>query len=180
MLTWLVAAVCAVAVVVVERGVGDDGRRVVEALPRRRAGAGDGDVERGLVGVDAGHGRRSACERERSREESDWEHAEDDEGGQPENINECTGRTRDSDLSFQHIYPMVSLLRTLRSIRRVGLREWYRQMWYIGDAKSGRLVGTDQCVLHVLALPLVAHHARSFGNRYYENTNGEEEVPGTS
>ena len=39
---------------------------------------------------------------------------------------------------------MVSLQRTIRSIRRVGLREWWRQMQYIGDAKSGRLVGKDQ------------------------------------
>ena len=39
---------------------------------------------------------------------------------------------------------MVSLLRTLRSIRRVGLREWWRQMQYIGDAKSGVYVGKDQ------------------------------------
>lgn len=56
---------------------------------------------------------------------------------------------------------MVSLARTLRSIRRVGLREWYRQMWYIGDAKSGKFMGSDE-----------------FGNRYFENTNAEEEIPG--
>ncbi|TFL05548.1 NDUFA12-domain-containing protein [Pterulicium gracile] len=56
---------------------------------------------------------------------------------------------------------MVSLWRTVRSIQRTGLKEWWRQMQYIGDAKSGRLVGTDQ-----------------LGNRYYENYNGEEEVPG--
>ncbi|KAG6813464.1 hypothetical protein H0H92_010798 [Tricholoma furcatifolium] len=56
---------------------------------------------------------------------------------------------------------MVSLLRTIRSMRRVGLREWWRQMQYIGDAKSGTYVGKDQ-----------------FGNRYFENTNQEEEVPG--
>jgi hypothetical protein len=42
---------------------------------------------------------------------------------------------------------MVSLARTVRSIRRVGLKQWWRDMQYIGDAKSGRLVGTDQCVL---------------------------------
>ena len=41
---------------------------------------------------------------------------------------------------------MVSFYRTVRSIYRVGLREWWRQMQYIGDAKSGRLVGADQCV----------------------------------
>jgi len=34
-------------------------------------------------------------------------------------------------------------------------------MQYIGDAKSGRFVGIDQ-----------------FGNRYFENYNAEEEVPG--
>jgi len=56
---------------------------------------------------------------------------------------------------------MVSFLRTIRSLRRVGVREWWRQMQYIGDAKSGRYVGSDQ-----------------FGNRYFENYNAEEEVPG--
>ncbi|RDB20493.1 NADH dehydrogenase [ubiquinone] 1 alpha subcomplex subunit N7BM [Hypsizygus marmoreus] len=56
---------------------------------------------------------------------------------------------------------MVSLLRTLRSARRVGLREWWRQLQYIGDAKSGRYVGKDQ-----------------FGNKYFENLNPYEEVPG--
>jgi NADH dehydrogenase (ubiquinone) 1 alpha subcomplex subunit 12 len=40
----------------------------------------------------------------------------------------------------------VSFYRTVRSIYRVGLREWWRQMQYIGDAKSGRFVGADQCV----------------------------------
>lgn len=39
---------------------------------------------------------------------------------------------------------MVSLHRTLRNMRRVGLREWWRQMQYIGDAKAGVLVGKDQ------------------------------------
>ncbi|KAF8605098.1 putative cell viability protein [Ceratobasidium sp. AG-I] len=57
---------------------------------------------------------------------------------------------------------MVSLLRTLRSIRRVGVKEYIRQMWYIGDAKSGRFVGADR-----------------FGNRYFENYNPEEEIPGS-
>ncbi|KAF8803759.1 NDUFA12-domain-containing protein [Phlegmacium glaucopus] len=56
---------------------------------------------------------------------------------------------------------MPSLLRTLRSMRRVGLKEWWRQLQYIGDAKSGTFVGADQ-----------------FGNRYYENRNPEEEIPG--
>jgi len=56
---------------------------------------------------------------------------------------------------------MVSLLRTLRSMRRVGIKEWFHQLQNIGDAKSGRLVGTDQ-----------------FGNRYFENLNWKEEIPG--
>ncbi|KAG8847048.1 hypothetical protein FRB96_001698 [Tulasnella sp. 330] len=56
---------------------------------------------------------------------------------------------------------MVSLLRTLRSVQRVGIREWWRQLQSIGDAKSGRFVGMDQ-----------------FGNRYYENLNAVEEIPG--
>ncbi|KAG8899242.1 hypothetical protein FRB99_006843 [Tulasnella sp. 403] len=56
---------------------------------------------------------------------------------------------------------MVSLWRTIRSFQRVGFREWWRQMQYIGDAKSGRFVGMDQ-----------------FGNRYFENYNAEEEIPG--
>jgi hypothetical protein len=42
---------------------------------------------------------------------------------------------------------MVSLARTIRNIRRVGFKEWSRMMLYIGDAKSGRHVGTDECVL---------------------------------
>ncbi|KAG8996814.1 hypothetical protein FRB94_001352 [Tulasnella sp. JGI-2019a] len=56
---------------------------------------------------------------------------------------------------------MVSLLRTVRSLQRVGIREWWRQLQNIGDAKSGRFVGMDQ-----------------FGNRYYENLNATEEIPG--
>ncbi|KAI0921267.1 hypothetical protein AcW1_004704 [Taiwanofungus camphoratus] len=56
---------------------------------------------------------------------------------------------------------MVSLARTIRSFRRVGFKEWWRQLQYIGDAKSGKFAGKDQ-----------------FGNRYYENLNPEEEIPG--
>ncbi|GJJ07576.1 hypothetical protein Clacol_001779 [Clathrus columnatus] len=68
---------------------------------------------------------------------------------------------------------MVSLLRTLRSIQRVGFREWFRQMQYIGDAKSGRFVGHDQ-------LRYFGAHSGwigSFGNRYFENLNPLEEIP---
>ncbi|KAJ6539011.1 NDUFA12-domain-containing protein [Mycena capillaripes] len=56
---------------------------------------------------------------------------------------------------------MPSLQRYLRNIYRVGFRAFWRQLQYISDAKSGRLVGTDQ-----------------FGNKYFENYNAEEEVPG--
>ncbi|KAH8118485.1 NDUFA12-domain-containing protein [Phellopilus nigrolimitatus] len=56
---------------------------------------------------------------------------------------------------------MVSFHRYIRNIRRTGIKEWWRAMQYIGDAKSGRLAGTDQ-----------------LGNRYFENLNAEEEVPG--
>ncbi|KLO16373.1 NDUFA12-domain-containing protein [Schizopora paradoxa] len=56
---------------------------------------------------------------------------------------------------------MVSLSRYIRHIRQTGVKEWWRMMQYIGDAKSGRMVGAD-----------------AFGNRYFENLNGEEEVPG--
>ncbi|ORX38572.1 NADH ubiquinone oxidoreductase subunit NDUFA12-domain-containing protein [Kockovaella imperatae] len=56
---------------------------------------------------------------------------------------------------------MVSLIRTLRNFRRAGVREWWKQMWSIGDAKYGRLVGSDQ-----------------FGNRFYENLDASQEIPG--
>ncbi|EIN10482.1 NDUFA12-domain-containing protein [Punctularia strigosozonata HHB-11173 SS5] len=56
---------------------------------------------------------------------------------------------------------MVSLWRTVNNIRRGGWSYWWRNLQYIGDAKYGALKGTDQ-----------------FGNKYYENLNPEEEVPG--
>lgn len=49
---------------------------------------------------------------------------------------------------------MPSLARTFRSLRRVGLREWWRQLQYIGDAKSGHFVGMDQSVLFHPSLSL--------------------------
>ena len=39
---------------------------------------------------------------------------------------------------------MVSVARTIRSFRRVGFREWWRQLQYIGDAKSGTYIGADE------------------------------------
>jgi NADH dehydrogenase (ubiquinone) 1 alpha subcomplex subunit 12 len=78
---------------------------------------------------------------------------------------------------------MVSLARTVRNIRRVGLRAWWRQMQYIGDAKSGRYVGCDQYVLEFLQGSSRSQAKRCllyrFNNRYFENMNPEEEVPGT-
>lgn len=72
---------------------------------------------------------------------------------------------------------MVSLARTLRNISRVGLREWARQMLYIGDAKSGKLVGADSLVTQSPRTPTDGKPI-SWGNRYYENTKAEEEIPG--
>ncbi|CBQ69154.1 related to nadh-ubiquinone oxidoreductase subunit b17.2 [Sporisorium reilianum SRZ2] len=46
----------------------------------------------------------------------------------------------------------MSLARTINYIRREGLRKFWRDLNYIGDAKSGRLVGIDRN-----------------GNKYYEN-----------
>jgi hypothetical protein len=43
-----------------------------------------------------------------------------------------------------HLAPAMSLARTIRSMRRVGLKQWWRDLQYIGDAKSGTLVGKDQ------------------------------------
>ncbi|KAF2457221.1 NADH ubiquinone oxidoreductase subunit NDUFA12-domain-containing protein [Lineolata rhizophorae] len=53
---------------------------------------------------------------------------------------------------------MSTLPRTLRNLRRIGLKEYAHQMMYIGDTKAGTLIGTDR-----------------FGNKYYENI--EEELP---
>ncbi|KAJ7759010.1 NDUFA12-domain-containing protein [Mycena maculata] len=72
---------------------------------------------------------------------------------------------------------MVSVHRYIRSIYRVGFRAWWRQLNYIGDAKSGRLVGANQCVSWTRACTYSSLICR-FGNRYYENYNAEEEVPG--
>lgn len=39
---------------------------------------------------------------------------------------------------------MPSLARTIRNLQRAGLRQWLRSIYYIGDAKFGEQVGTDQ------------------------------------
>jgi len=56
---------------------------------------------------------------------------------------------------------MPSLARYIRGIRAVGIKEWWHQMQYIGDVKAGTFVGSDR-----------------FGNRYFENLNPQQEVPG--
>lgn len=38
----------------------------------------------------------------------------------------------------------MSLARTVNYIRKEGLRKFWRDLNYIGDAKSGRLVGVDR------------------------------------
>ncbi|PSN71572.1 NDUFA12-domain-containing protein [Corynespora cassiicola Philippines] len=53
---------------------------------------------------------------------------------------------------------MSTLLRTLRNIRRVGIKDFGHQMQYIGDTKAGAFIGADK-----------------YGNKYYENL--EEELP---
>nr|7ZM7_h Chain h, NADH dehydrogenase [ubiquinone] 1 alpha subcomplex subunit [Thermochaetoides thermophila DSM 1495]7ZMB_h Chain h, NADH dehydrogenase [ubiquinone] 1 alpha subcomplex subunit [Thermochaetoides thermophila DSM 1495]7ZMG_h Chain h, NADH dehydrogenase [ubiquinone] 1 alpha subcomplex subunit [Thermochaetoides thermophila DSM 1495] len=47
--------------------------------------------------------------------------------------------------------------RTLANLRKIGLKEYFRQLLYIGDTKYGELVGVDK-----------------FGNKFYEN---KEELP---
>lgn len=44
------------------------------------------------------------------------------------------------------VYPIttMSLARTINYIRKEGLRKFWRDINYIGDAKSGRLVGVDR------------------------------------
>lgn len=52
----------------------------------------------------------------------------------------------------------MSLPRTISHIRKSGLKKFWRDLNYIGDAKAGTLVGTDRN-----------------GNKYYEDLN---EMPG--
>ncbi|KAL1582656.1 hypothetical protein WHR41_08772 [Cladosporium halotolerans] len=53
---------------------------------------------------------------------------------------------------------MSTIMRTLRNLRSIGLKEYGHQMQNIGDTKRGTLIGTDR-----------------FGNKFYENL--EEELP---
>ncbi|KAM0328563.1 hypothetical protein ACHAQA_004971 [Verticillium albo-atrum] len=47
---------------------------------------------------------------------------------------------------------MSTITRTVSNLRKVGIKDYFRQMLYIGDTKAGRLVGTDRS-----------------GNKYYED-----------
>ncbi|KAJ3474154.1 hypothetical protein NLG97_g9967 [Lecanicillium saksenae] len=50
---------------------------------------------------------------------------------------------------------MSTLPRTLRNLRKVGIKDYFTQMLYIGDTKAGTYMGKDRA-----------------GNKYFEN--GEE------
>ncbi|KAK3325968.1 NADH ubiquinone oxidoreductase subunit NDUFA12-domain-containing protein [Apodospora peruviana] len=49
---------------------------------------------------------------------------------------------------------MSYITRTLGNIRKIGIKEYWHQLQYIGDTKAGVLMGTDK-----------------FGNKYYENND---------
>ena len=53
---------------------------------------------------------------------------------------------------------MSTITRTLRNMRRIGIKEAFRQMKYIGDTKAGTFIAADR-----------------YGNKYYENVT--EELP---
>ncbi|KAF1985949.1 putative NADH-ubiquinone oxidoreductase subunit B17.2 [Aulographum hederae CBS 113979] len=53
---------------------------------------------------------------------------------------------------------MSTILRTLKNLRRVGLKDAAHQMHFIGDTKAGTLIAKDK-----------------YGNKFYENL--EEELP---
>ncbi|GAB7343651.1 hypothetical protein MBLNU457_1643t1 [Dothideomycetes sp. NU457] len=53
---------------------------------------------------------------------------------------------------------MSTIMRTLRNLRKIGLKEYGHQMQYMGDTKSGTFVGKD-----------------NYGNKYFENM--AEELP---
>jgi NADH ubiquinone oxidoreductase subunit NDUFA12 len=53
---------------------------------------------------------------------------------------------------------MSTIMRTLRNLRKIGIRDAAHQMQNMGDTKAGTLVGMDR-----------------WGNKYYENL--EEDLP---
>ncbi|KAK9240933.1 NADH ubiquinone oxidoreductase subunit NDUFA12-domain-containing protein [Lipomyces kononenkoae] len=50
-----------------------------------------------------------------------------------------------------------SLTRVIRNLRRIGFKEYFRQLNGMGDTKYGRLVGVDR-----------------YGNKFFENTQEDE------
>lgn len=46
----------------------------------------------------------------------------------------------------------MSLARTIAAIRKDGIKKFWRDLNYIGDAKTGRLVGTDRYVSPLLMI----------------------------
>ncbi|KAF2868417.1 NADH ubiquinone oxidoreductase subunit NDUFA12-domain-containing protein [Massariosphaeria phaeospora] len=53
---------------------------------------------------------------------------------------------------------MSTVMRTLRNLRKVGLKDYWHQLQNIGDTKAGTFIGTDR-----------------YGNKFYENLG--EELP---
>lgn len=51
---------------------------------------------------------------------------------------------------------MSTISRTLRNLRKVGIKDYAHQMMYIGDTKAGTLIATDR-----------------YGNKYFENLQDE-------
>ena len=56
---------------------------------------------------------------------------------------------------------MSTILRTLRNVRKIGLKEYGHQLQNMGDTKAGTFIAQDR-----------------YGNKYYENV--EDELPCTS
>ena len=56
---------------------------------------------------------------------------------------------------------MSTILRTLRNLRQIGIKQYAHQMQYIGDTKAGTYIASDK-----------------YGNKYYENQ--ADELPRTS
>ena len=51
---------------------------------------------------------------------------------------------------------MSTIMRTLRNLRKIGIKEYAHQMQYMGDTKAGTYIASDR-----------------YGNKYYENLDDE-------
>lgn len=56
---------------------------------------------------------------------------------------------------------MSTIMRTLRNLRKIGIKEYAHQMQYMGDTKAGTYIASDR-----------------YGNKYYENL--DDELPRTT